>query len=264
MVALLEEARGILKAGCWSEAASSGSHEIYERRAGDGKVVLVVSGVGRVQAESATRAVLEERRPSAVLSLGFAGGLVADQRAGDLVVARVLIPAEDVLDGDPKPRISEALGADRTLSDKALGVLATLGLRHRTGACVTASRIVSRPEAKRRLGSDTDALAVEMESFWVALACRERNVPFLAVRAVVDTVGRPLPDFLAASEPDASSGNRWRRGLPFMFRPWSLPALIRLGSAASKARNSLAAFTSGFLKAWPCPVSKRVNCDLFR
>lgn len=252
MVALPEEARGILKAGCWSKAASSGSHEIYECRAGGGKAVLVVSGVGRARAEAATRAVLDERSPSAVLSLGFAGGLVAGQRAGDLVVAQGLILAEDILNGGPKPRISEALGADRMLSDKALGVLGTLGLRHRTGACVTASRLVSRPEAKVRLGSDTDALAVEMESFWVALACHERNVPFLAVRAVVDTAKRPLPDFLAASELDAGSGNRWRLGLPFMFRPWSLPALIRLGSAASKARNSLTTFTSGFLKAWPC------------
>ena len=256
LVALPEEARGILKAGCWSKAASSGSHEIYECRAGGGKTVLVVSGVGRARAEAATRAVLDERSPSAVLSLGFAGGLVAGQRAGDLVVAQVLILAEDILNGDPKPRISEALGADRKLSDKALGVLATLGLRHRTGACVTASRLVSRPEAKVRLGSDTDALAVEMESFWVALACHERNVPFLAVRAVVDTAERPLPDFLAASELDAGSGNRWRLGLPFMFRPWSLPALIRLGSAASKARSSLTTFTSGFLKAWPCPAGE--------
>ena len=256
MVALPEEARGILKAGCWSEAASSGSHEIYERRAGDGKAVLVVSGMGRVQAESATHAVLDERSPSAVLSLGFAGGLVAGQRAGDLVVARVLIPAGSASNGEPKPRIREALDADQTLIRKAISVLATLGPRHRTGACVTASQLVSRPDAKRRLGLDTDALAVEMESFWIALACRELNVPFLAVRAIVDTAEHPLPDFLATSELDVRLSNRWQRGLPFMLRPWSLPALIRLGGEASKARNSLAAFTSGFLRAWPCPASE--------
>ena len=250
LVALHEEARGILKAGCWSKAASSGSHEIYECRAGDGKAVLAISGVGRVRAEEATRAILEERSPSAVLSLGFAGGLVADQRAGDLVVARILIPAGSVSTDDPIPRVSEALDADQTLTDKALGVLATLGLRHRTGVCVTASRLVSRAEAKARLGLDTDALAVEMESFWIALVCHEQNVPFLAVRAIVDTAERPLPDFLAASALKSSSANRWRRGLPFMLRPWSLPALIRLGGAASGARNSLTAFATGFLRAW--------------
>ena len=256
MVALPEEARGILKAGCWSRAASSDSHEIYECRVGGGKAVLVVSGVGRAHAEAATRAVLDERNPSAVLSLGFAGGLVAGQRAGDLVVAQVLIPAEDVLNGYPKPRISEALDTDQTLMDNALCVLATLGLRYRTGTCVTASQVISHPDAKRQLGLDSNALAVEMEGFWVALACHERNVPFLAVRAIVDTVERPLPDFIAASELDAGSWNRWRRGLPFMLRPWSLTALIRLGGAASKARNSLAAFVTGFLRTWPRPASE--------
>ena len=256
LAALPEEARGILKAGCWSKAASSGSHEMYECRAGSDQAVLAVSGVGKVHAEKATRAVLEERRPSAVLSLGFAGGLVADQRAGDLVIARVLIPAGSVSNGEPNPRVSEALYTDQTLINKAIGVLATLGLRYRIGACVTASRLVSRPGAKRQLGLDTDALAVEMESFWIALACHERNVPFLAVRAIVDTAERALPDFLATSALESGSVNRWRHRLPFMLRPWSLPTLIRLGGAASGARNSLTAFAAGFLRDWSRTVSQ--------
>lgn len=256
MVALPEEARGILKAGCWSRAASSGSHEIYECRAGGGKAVLVVSGVGRVRAEAATRAVLDERSPSAVLSLGFAGGLVAGQRAGDLVVAQGLILAEDTLNGGPKLRIGEALGVDRMLSDKALGVLGTLGLRHRAGACVTTSRLVSRPEAKVRLGSDTDALAVEMESFWIALACHEQSVPFLAVRAIVDTAEHPLPAFLATSAMNTGTGNRLWSAMSVMLHPHWIPSLIRLGSAASGARNSLTAFATGLLRAWSEPTSQ--------
>ena len=84
MVALPEEARGILKSGHWRKVASSGSQPMYERRVGDGEAVLAVSGVGRVRAEAAVREVLDERRPDAVLSLGFAGGLAAGQRAGRL------------------------------------------------------------------------------------------------------------------------------------------------------------------------------------
>ena len=199
---------------------------------------------------------MEERSPSAVLSLGFAGGLVADQQAGDLVVAQVLIPAEDVLNGDPKPRISEALDADRTLSDKAISVLTTLGMRYRTGACVTAPKLVSRPDAKRRLGLDTGALAVEMESFWIALVCHEQNVPFLAVRAIVDTAERPLPDFIAQSALNIGTGNRWWSALSVMLHPHWTPSLIRLSGAASKARNSLSVFASDFLRTWPRSASE--------
>lgn len=256
LVALSEESRGILKAGCWSKIASSRLQAMYERRVGSEETVLAVSGVGRSHAEAATRAVLEERRPKAVLSLGFAGGLSDGQRAGDLVVANVLIPAGSVSNDGPKPCVSEALDADHALKNKALGVLATLGLRYRVGACVTASQPVSRPEAKRRLGLDASALAVEMESFWIALSCHERNVPFLAVRAIVDTAERPLPDFIADSALDARAGSRWRGVLSVMLRPHRIPSLIQLGGAASQARNSLSLFASGFLRDWPCPASE--------
>ena len=250
MVALPEEARGILKTGRWRKTELPGSQPMYERRVGNGESVLAISGVGKVRAEAATRAVLEERRPSAVVSLGFAGGLAAGQRAGDVVVANVLIPAEGAPNGEQKPRFGEALHTDRALTDKALDALATSGIRYRAGACVTASEIVSRPDAKARLGLDADALAVEMESFWIGSACRERETPFLAARAIVDTVERPLPDFIARSAPDAGAVNRRRALFAATLRPWSLPEMVRLGRAASEARSSLAEFASGFLRAW--------------
>ena len=250
MAALPEEARGILKTGRWRKTELPGSQPMYERRVGNGEAVLAISGVGKVRAEAATRAVLEERRPSAVISLGFAGGLAAGQRAGDMVVANVLIPAEGVLNGGQKPRFGEALHTDRALTDEALDVLATSGLRYRAGACVTASEIVSRPDAKARLRLDADALAVEMESFWIGSVCREWETPFLAARAIVDTAERPLPDFIARSELDAGAGSGRRALFAAILRPNSFPALIRLGGAASKARNSLAAFASGFMGAW--------------
>ena len=254
IAALREEARGILKGGGWSKVESNGPEAMYERRFGSGEAVLVVSGVGRARAEAATHAVLEERRPDAVLSLGFAGGLAAGQRAGDLVVARELAPADGGPNGEQRARLSEAIRADSALADRALSVMQRLGLRCQAGMCVTASSVVSRPDAKRRLGLDAGALAVEMESFWTGLVCRERKTPFLAARAIVDAVERPLPDFIVRSASDAEAGNRWRDALAVALRPGSVSELIRLGGAASKAKKALAAFVSGFLRAWSRPA----------
>ena len=250
MVALPEEARGILKSGHWRKVVSSASQAMYESRVLGGEAVLSVSGVGRIRAEAAVRQVLDEFRPSAVISLGFAGGLADGQCAGDIVVARTLIPSGRAPDGGQKPRLSEALHADPALTDNALDVLTTSGLRYQAGACVTASEIVSRPDAKKRLGSDADALAVDMESYWIGSVCRERETPFLAARAIVDTAERPLPDFIAKSAQDAA-GNRWRAAMSAMLHPWSLPDMIRLSGAASEARKSLAVFAERFLRAWP-------------
>ena len=249
LVALTEEARGILKAGRWRKISSSASQAVYEGRVGGGGAVLAISGVGRACAEAAIREVLQEHRPSAVLSLGFAGGLAAGQRAGDLIVSHTLIPAHVVPNGQQEPSVDRSLDSDRTLTDEALRVVAALGLRHRVGACVTASHIVSNPDVKRRLGLVTGALAVEEESFWIGLVCRERNVPFLAVRSIVDAAERPLPSFAARFALDAKPGSRWRHALSVLLRPWSIPALIRLAHAASEARNSLTAFAVGFLSS---------------
>ena len=246
VVALHEEARGILKAGRWRRIASPTSLAAYEGEIGGGEAVLAVSGVGRDLAERAVREVLEERRPGAVLSLGFAGGLAAGQRVGDLVVARDLAPAPGVPDGPWEP-----LDPDRCLTDRAVRVLKSLGLRHQVGGIVTASQIVSGPEEKRRLGTRTGALAVEEESFWIGAACRDRDVPFLAVRSIVDPVERPLPGFVASFALEARFGSRLRHALPVILRPWSIPAAVRLGGAASAARDSLTAFALGFASSRP-------------
>ena len=249
LVALPEEARGILKVGSWRRVPSSASLATYEGHVGGVEVVLAISGVGRVRAEATAHEVLKKHSLGTVLSLGFAGGLVSGQRAGDLIVADTLVPAHGVPNGEQQPCGGEPLASDRALTNEALRVLAALGLRHQTGACVTASQIVSHPEAKKRLGLVTGALAVEEESFWIGLACRDRSVPFLAIRSIVDAAERPLPAFAARFALDATLRSRWRHSLPVMLRPWSIPALIRLGKAASGARDSLTEFALGFLRS---------------
>ncbi len=254
LVALHEEASGILKVGHWKKIPSSAYPAIYKSCVGGAQAILVVSGMGRARADRSTREVLEEYGADAVLSLGFAGGLVRGQRAGDLIVAHTLMPAPIPLNGQEDPRRAEPFTSDPALTDESLRVAAGLGLRHRAGICVTASEIVSSFTAKTRLRLATGALAVDMESLWIGLACREWNVPFLAVRSVVDVAERPLPAFAARLVSDNGPRDRWRQALRIMLRPSSIPALIRLRAAALIARESLAAFAVGF-------ISSRTLCE---
>ena len=128
-------------------------------------------------------------------------------------------------------------------------VSAELGLRHHVGACVTASHVVSSRDAKGQLGLATGALAVEQESYWIGLACRELNVPFFTVRSIIDTAESPLPPFTSRLAQDGKFGGRWRRVVPIMVRPWYIPTFIHLARAASEARDSLTTFTVGFLNS---------------
>ena len=66
---------------------------------------------------------------------------------------------------------------------------------HVGGLC-TADRIIRLPDEKRKLGEESAALAVDMETFAVAEVCRRRNLPLIAARIISDAVGDQLPDDL--------------------------------------------------------------------
>lgn len=248
VVALPEEVSGILKAGDWQRVPSSASLATYQGRVGGREAIIAVSGVGRSRAEATAREVIEEHHPDAVLSLGFAGGLTEESAVGDLVVAQAIMSIDNSQDKTGVPGVSEPLASDEWLVRDALHVLASRGLKHHSGACLTTSQIASDPGGKTYLAKATGALAVEMESFWIGLVCQEHNVPYLAVRAIVDTVGHRLPAYVAEYAFEVGTKSRWRQATPALLRPWRIPGLVRLGAASARARDGLTAFAVAFME----------------
>lgn len=242
--ALPEEARGVLKASDWQRVGSSASLATYQGELNGQPTILAISGVGRAPAEATTREVVEQHQPLAIVSLGFAGGLTEGGAAGDVVVAETLLAVDDT-----QPP-TESLVSDDALVQAAGRVLEQKEISSRNGGCVTTSHIASDPEAKSLLREATGALAVEMESYWVARVCSDHNIPFLAVRAIVDTAEYTLPAFVAEFAFESGLNSRWRQALPVLFRPWWIPGLLRLGKTVSKARNSLTAFAMAFAESY--------------
>lgn len=234
--ALPEEARGMLKAGEWERVPSSASRARYLGSVASVNAVLAVSGIGRANAEEATREVIEQYKPDAIVSLGFAGGLTAGDAVGDLVVADTLMPIEGTR------VIGEPIDSASTLVQTSRDALEVKDISARFGLCLTTSHIASNPEAKTSLGKTMEALAVEMESYWIGQACRDNNVPFLAVRSIVDTVDHLLPSFVAEYTFEAGMKSRWRQVLPVLLRPWCIPGLLRLGAASARSQKSLTTF----------------------
>lgn len=137
-------------------------------------LVVRRSGLGPRRARAAARRLV--RQPgSALVVVGFCGGLEPDDAPGRLIVASEV--------RDPSGAISPC-GARGAL----VAVLERNGLSARCGPLVSVERL-ARGVDRERLRA-TGAVAVDMESAWLAPAAAGR--PFGVLRAVVDTPGREL------------------------------------------------------------------------
>ena len=240
IAALPREVGGILGLGRWERIPSEAAARLYRGTVGGTDIVLSVSGMGRAAAEDAAEEVLRRFGPTAVLSLGFAGGLAPHLAPGAMVVAEEMARTDES-------------GGDRLRPDDALrrcarDALTKVHSPHFWGPLLTASGVVASPGDKARLGAETGALAVDMESAWVGRVCQQYETPFIAVGAVVDGVGDALPPYLV--DVAAEGSGRWRRMAPLLARPWLLPRLLRLARAAASARASLTAFVAAFAAVW--------------
>jgi 4-hydroxy-3-methylbut-2-enyl diphosphate reductase len=109
------------------------------------------------------------------LVLGFGGGLLQDSEVGEVVVADEVLSPEGVRVKCADPL---ALG----------GILESRGLKVRHGAvCSVARPALGKTRVRLREGG---AIAVDMESAWLAAAARGR--PFAVVRVLSDTPEREL------------------------------------------------------------------------
>src|SRR5258707_13233585 len=89
---------------------------------------------------------------------------------------------------------------------------------------------------------ETGAVACDMESFHVAEVCAAHNLPFVAVRVIVDTAEDVLPRAVVAASRDGQVNMRRLIG-GLAAAPLDLIALIPLASAYPAAIRSLAPVT---------------------
>lgn len=174
---------------------------------------ILITGVGRENAERALHRLLKGQPPQLLLTCGFAGGLNPYLRTGT-----VLFAADD---------------------DSGLGELLL-----QAGACPArfhcADRVAVTVADKRRLWETTGADAVEMESGIIRAVCRAHAIPSATIRAISDAADENLPlDFNAVMTVD-SRISYWRVIRLLMDSPGRIPGLIRLQRQTQLAARNLA------------------------
>ncbi|MCY2968918.1 MAG: hypothetical protein NT069_35720 [Planctomycetota bacterium] len=112
---------------------------------------------------------------------------------------------------------------------------------------ITLDHVAKTGAEKERLGRETGALAVDMESHAVAAVCKERKVRFMAVRVISDAMDHDLPDEALTILSDngvvqigAALSALWKR-------PGSASDLWRLRTDANQSADRLAGFLEGIV-----------------
>jgi 4-hydroxy-3-methylbut-2-en-1-yl diphosphate reductase len=132
------------------------------------------TGMGPDRAKAAA-GELAAHAASAMLVLGFCGGLDASSVPGEVIVAEEVYAAAD------EGHLEQRVRCD--LAHQLLGRLTGRGMKVRVGSVVCVSRLaLGERRAQLHAGG---AIAVDMESVWLAPGAGER--PFGVVRVVLDS-----------------------------------------------------------------------------
>lgn len=189
-------------------------------------VLMLETGVGAAAMERALRWCLSKPRfgevlyrPSLLVSAGFSGALQPEQRVGDLVLATEVVDQY----GNRWPAIHPdgLSGCDIV-----------------EGRLITMPKLVGDPKEKWRLGQQSGAIAVDMESAVAARLCHEHNVPFACLRVISDdwqtTLSPHLVELLRQGRVSIPSLAR-----RVLSHPKLIGELWRLGGQTRRASRNL-------------------------
>jgi adenosylhomocysteine nucleosidase len=180
----------------------------YTGKIGKHKVVILKTGIGKVNASMAVAFLLKEFRPKQVIFTGIAGGLRPDLEAGDIVIGKQTLQYDygqatndSTFTRATRNPLTKQLNPLYFLADSILLATAQeaatythfrpLGINHRspkilTGTIVTGDLLVTSEikanELRRKFGAD----ATEMEGAAVAQICWQQKVPCLVIRSMSD------------------------------------------------------------------------------
>ncbi len=164
------------------------------------EVVLLKSGIGKVNAALSTTLLLSQFKPDYVINIGSAGGYDPELQVGDVVISdRVIHHDVDVTAFGyvmgQVPSMPEAYQSDTALVDKARQAVASAtDVRAKVGLIGTGDSFMSDPVRVASVREIFPALvAVEMEAAAVAQVCFKFETPFVVVRALSDIAGKESP-----------------------------------------------------------------------
>ncbi|MNC33480.1 5'-methylthioadenosine/S-adenosylhomocysteine nucleosidase [compost metagenome] len=195
--AMEEEVAPILSKLKDFRSLKAGGGRLYAGVLDGQEVVLLQSGIGKVNAAVATALLLERFHCELIINTGAAGGLAAGLSVGDVVIAEELVYSD--VDATAfsyaygqVPQMPQRYPVAAGLLAQAQKLVRSGGRQEQivTGLITTADSFISDPQrAVSIISRFPEAKATDMEGTAIAQTAYQFGVPFLAVRAISDIAG---------------------------------------------------------------------------
>ena len=195
IIGAMEEEVAILKNEMQiEEMVEHASMQFCKGKLCDRDVVIVRSGIGKVNAAACTQILVDKFQAEVIINTGVAGSLDATIDIGDMVISTDLV--EHDMDtsafGDPVgqvPRMDTfSFPADAELVKKAVATNEEVNpdIHTFTGRVVSGDQFVSSPEVKDKLVTLFGAKCTEMEGAAIAHTAYLNKVSCVIIRAISD------------------------------------------------------------------------------
>ena len=161
------------------------------------EVILLKSGIGKVNAAMTTSILLNEYKPDFVINTGSAGGYDPNLEVGAIVISdEVRHHDVDVTafgyEIGQVPQLPAAFKADKHLMKLAEEAVSAIGEHQAaTGLIATGDIFMHDPVKVELVRTHFPQMkACEMEAAAVAQVCHQFEVPFVVIRALSDIAGK--------------------------------------------------------------------------
>lgn len=176
------------------EVRTKASMDFYRGVIGGKEVVVVRSGIGKVNAGICAQILADDYGVDGIVNTGIAGSLRAEINIGDIVVSTDAVQhdMDAVAFGYPLGQIPRmdtlAFHADSQLVELAVQcckkVIPEIGVFQ--GRVASGDEFIAKQERKDAILKEFDACCCEMEGAAIAQAAYLNQIPFVIIRAISD------------------------------------------------------------------------------
>lgn len=188
--AMKEELDEFIKLTTLKETKKIYDLTLYECSLFNKDLVLVESGVGKVNAARTTQILIDKMNPKYIFNVGVAGSISDKVNVMDIVLASRLVQHDfDITSFNHEkgyiPNVGIYMDTDKYLLDICRSV--NVDVNTHIGTIASGDIFVTEKNMSNKINTKFDALAVEMEGASIAQVCTLSKVPYLVIRSISDS-----------------------------------------------------------------------------